>query len=868
MSKPDTKVEEKIVDDYQYGFSKPEESVFRTEKGLDEEKIKQISAVKKEPEWMLKKRLDAYRIFLEKKMPEWGADLSDINFDEIFYYLKPTGEQKQTWEELPDSIKDTYDRLGIPEAERKFLAGVSAQYESEVVYHSLIKELEDQGVIFTDMDTALREHEALVKEYFGTLIPAADNKFAALNTSVWSGGSFVYIPKGVKVTIPLQAYFRINAKNMGQFERTLIIAEEDSFVHYIEGCFLAGAKVRTKTLEKNIEDIEIGDEVLTHKGSFKKVTNVLKRNYSGKIHKIRIWGNSSVELKVTPEHPIFVSKRERKEYRNQNFKREWTFAENLETGDYLIYPKRKLQSNIQPEMIVSEPGFAYATASSKSSFVNEPFVNKYKPSTAVQIPFGYGRTSSYKNLKLSLNQDFFRLLGYFLAEGHVDKEHYLTFTFHEDEKKYLQDVKKIIKELFQKDVIEGKVRNHGITLTLCDTKVARFFAKEFGSKISDKKLPNWIFEAPDNCLKELIKGMWLEDGSFDEKRKLFRFNTISKNLAQDFQDILLNFGIIATINLSKRKSARQDIYTIVISRLFNEKFGEIVGEKVVNGKKEGSPFFMDENFLYLPIKSIETEEVNDFVYNLSVEEDETYVAEGVISHNCTAPVYSSDSLHSAVVEIFCKKNSRVRYTTVQNWAPNVYNLVTKRAVADEGATMEWIDGNIGSKKTMKYPSIILRGENAKGVVVSAAYAGKDQHQDTGTKIFLLAPNTSAEITAKSVSQYNGKTTYRGIVSVSPNAKNTKVSVKCDALLLDQESTTDTIPVNIVNNEDTEIEHEASVSRMKEIQLQYLQSRGISEDESSSMVVNGFMDAFTKELPMEYAVELNRLIAMNMEGSVG
>jgi Fe-S cluster assembly protein SufB len=459
-----------IVDDYKYGFSKPEESVFKTEKGLDEEKIRQISKIKNEPGWMLDYRLKAYKIFIDKKMPDWGADLSGIDFENIFYYLKPTSEQKQTWEELPDSIKDTYERLGIPEAERKFLAGVSAQYESEVVYHSLIKELEEQGVVFTDMDTGLREYESIVKKYFGTLISAADNKFSALNTAVWSGGSFVYIPKGIKVKIPLQAYFRINAKNMGQFERTLIIAEEGSDVHYIEGC--------------------------------------------------------------------------------------------------------------------------------------------------------------------------------------------------------------------------------------------------------------------------------------------------------------------------------------------------------------------------------------------------------------TAPVYSSDSLHSAVVEIFCKKNSRVRYTTVQNWAPNVYNLVTKRAVAEEGATMEWIDGNIGSKKTMKYPSIILKGKGSKGVVVSAAYAGKDQHQDTGTKIFLLAPNTSAEITAKSVSQYNGKTTYRGIVSVSPNANNAKVSVKCDALLLDEESTTDTIPVNITNTDIVEIEHEASVSKMKEIQLQYLRSRGISEDEANSMVVNGFMDAFTKELPMEYAIELNRLIALNMEGSVG
>jgi len=472
MSDKKIKIEatKNIVEDYKYGFSKPEESVFKTEKGLDEEKIRQISKIKNEPEWMLEFRLKAYKIFLEKKMPTWGADLSEIDFNNIFYYLKPTGEQKQTWDDLPDSIKDTYDRLGIPEAERRFLAGVSAQYESEVVYHSLIQELTDQGVIFTDMDTALREHEDIVKEYFGTLIPSADNKFAALNSAVWSGGSFVYIPKGVKVPIPLQAYFRINAKNMGQFERTLIIADEGSFVHYIEGC--------------------------------------------------------------------------------------------------------------------------------------------------------------------------------------------------------------------------------------------------------------------------------------------------------------------------------------------------------------------------------------------------------------TAPVYSTDSLHSAVVEIFCLPGSRVRYTTVQNWAPNVYNLVTKRAIAEENSIMEWVDGNIGSKKTMKYPSIILKGENSKGIVISAAYAGKNQHQDTGTKIFHLAPNTSSEITAKSVSQYNGLTTYRGIVSISPKAKNSKVTVKCDALLLDKDSRTDTIPVNITNQEDVEIEHEATVSRMKDIQLQYLQSRGISEDDASSMVVNGFIDAFTRELPMEYAVELNRLIALNMEGSVG
>ncbi len=460
----------KILSEYKYGFSMPDVSYLKVPKGLNADVIRQISRAKGEPEWMLEFRLKAFEIFLSKPMPTWGADLSGIDFDEITYYLKPTEKKGRSWEELPESIKETYERLGIPEAERKFLAGVSAQYESEVVYTHLLEDLEKMGVVFTDMDTGLKMHEELVKKYFGKLIPPSDNKFAALNSAVWSGGSFVYVPPNVKLTIPLQAYFRINAKNMGQFERTLIIADENSSVHYIEGC--------------------------------------------------------------------------------------------------------------------------------------------------------------------------------------------------------------------------------------------------------------------------------------------------------------------------------------------------------------------------------------------------------------TAPVYSSDSLHAAVVEIFCLKGAKVRYTTIQNWSRDVYNLVTKRAIAEENAIMEWIDGNIGSKVTMKYPSIILKGDNSKGVVVSVAYAGRDQVQDTGTKIFHIGNNTTSEVTAKSVSQHNGHTTYRGIISVSPTAKNAKVNVKCDALLLDDQSTTDTIPVNIASTNQVEIEHEATVSKMKETQIKYLMSRGLDEVEAYSLIVNGFIDVFTKELPMEYAIELNKLISLNMEGSVG
>ncbi|HKC18857.1 MAG TPA: Fe-S cluster assembly protein SufB [Candidatus Dormibacteraeota bacterium] len=453
-----------------YGFFFPEDYVFKAKRGLNEEIIKEISFMKGEPEWMTKFRLRSLEIFRKKPMPNWGADLSVIDFENIFYYLRPAEKQSKSWDDLPPDIKATYDRLGVPEAERKFLAGVSAQYESEVVYHSLQEKLTKQGVIFLDTDSALREHPELFKEYFGTVIPPADNKFSALNSAVWSGGSFIYVPKGVKVEIPLQAYFRINAENMGQFERTLIICDEDSFVHYIEGC--------------------------------------------------------------------------------------------------------------------------------------------------------------------------------------------------------------------------------------------------------------------------------------------------------------------------------------------------------------------------------------------------------------TAPIYTTDSLHSAVVEIIVKKNARCRYTTIQNWSTNVFNLVTKRAMAYADATMEWVDGNLGSQITMKYPSVYLMEPGAKGDVLSIAFAGKGQHQDAGGKMIHVAPNTTSTITSKSISKAGGRTSYRGHVKIYPGANNCKSFVKCDALLLDDESRSDTYPYNDVDAENVTLGHEATVSKVSDEQLFYLMSRGIPRAEAETMIVNGFIEPFTKELPLEYAVELNRLIQLEMEGSVG
>ena len=463
-------VEQVIKEEYKYGFHDNHINVQKFEKGLSHDVVSRISHIKGEPTWMRQRRLEALEIFNQKPMPDWGGDMSGIDFNNIIYYVKPSDKQEKDWDNVPDEIRQTYDKLGIPEAEKKYLAGVKAQYESEVIYGSLEEDLSKQGVVFLSTDEALVKYPELMEEYFGTIIPSADNKFAALNTAVWSGGSFIYIPKGVTIDFPLQAYFRINSENMGQFERTLIICDEGSQVHYVEGC--------------------------------------------------------------------------------------------------------------------------------------------------------------------------------------------------------------------------------------------------------------------------------------------------------------------------------------------------------------------------------------------------------------TAPIWSSDSLHSAVVEIVVKKDARCRYTTIQNWSNNVYNLVTKRAMAYENSLMEWIDGNLGSKLTMKYPAIYLMGERARGEVLSIAFASKDQHQDAGAKVVHCASNTSSRIISKSISKNGGRSSYRGLCRVVKGAKNCRSNVVCDALILDPESRSDTYPYIEIDEEDVAIEHEASVSKIAEEQLFYLMSRGMTEAEAATMIVSGFIEPLTKALPMEYSVEINRLIELQMEGSVG
>ncbi len=667
------KQDEKILEgigEYKYGFhDRDDHYAFKSQKGLNREVVEQISHMKGEPQWMLDFRLKALDHFLKRPMPTWGPSLKELNFDEIYFYVKPMEKQEKSWEDVPDDIKRTFDKLGVPEAERKFLAGLGAQYESEMVYHSIQEHLEKQGVIFVSIEDGLKKYPDLFREYFGTVIPIEDNKFAALNSAVWSGGSFVYVPKGVKVDLPLQAYFRLNTANVGQFERTMIIVDEGASVHYVEGCFLEGAHVRTRNGEKVIEDIIVGDEVMTHQGRYRRVYHTQKRPYHGKIYSIRYYGDSGRELKVTAEHPLLVVRRQRESMRNKEFQLTWARADSVKEGDYLVVPVPQPEAELE-----------LATAFESNS-----------------------RYSSISEIRVEV----------FLI----------------------------------------------------------------------RSIPDWVAENPD-------------------------------------------------------------------------------------GDLSGSPFSLDENFLYVPIKQITVDEIETEVYNFSVEEDESYIAEGVVSHNCTAPQYTTDSFHSGVIEIIVKKGARSRYSTIQNWSTNVYNLVTQRAKVFEGGTHEWVDANLGSKITMKYPSCYLMEPGAHGEMLSMAFAGPGQTQDAGGKMYHFAPNTSSKVTSKSISKAGGRASFRGLLKVYKGAKGVKSNTVCDALLLDPQSRSDTYPTIEIDEDDVTIGHEASVSKVGEEQLFYLMSRGLSEEEATTMVVSGFIEPLVKELPMEYAVEMNRLIQLQMEGSIG
>jgi len=834
-----------------YDHATKDKSRFRAAPGLSEDIVREISRQKNEPAWMLEKRLKGLELFQKTPLPNWGPSLSNLNLDEIVYFIRPDTKESTSWDDVPADIKKTFDRLGIPEAEKTALAGVGAQYDSDVVYHNIKENLRQQGVIFENMDVALQQHPELVQKYFMTqCIPINDHKFIMLHAAVWSGGTFIYVPKGVKVDLPLQAYFRMNAESGGQFEHTLIITDEGSDIQYIEGCFIAGTTIVTSRGRKPIENIAVGDRVFSHEGKYRRVCHTQKRKHTGKLYRIRYYGDSTEHLTVTEEHPFLCVKKERRNEQNRRWRQEWKKPPEMKALDYLAVPiDRRIRQK------------------------------KFHSVTVLRWNIKRRRYQK-KRVRVPSTPVFFRLVGYYLAEGSISSGAYLNFSFANHETLYMDDVEALLKQLFRVKKVHrfAHKTNHGISLVVCSTELSRIFSL-FGTKNNRKNVPDWMMIESYEKQAELIKGYFRGDGNYYSRKhksgfkEECRMNTTSELLARQVRDMLLRLGVVAFINKRNRAhEGRQTMYTVGIGGRFMEQFGKTVGLAIsgtINGKRRASPFYTDGRYAYYPIRSISYRTVRDVsVYNFSVENDESYIAGGVAVHNCSAPRYSKNSLHAGCVEIFVHKDARVRYYSIENWSKNTYNLNTKRALVDEQGVMEWINGNMGSGVTMLYPCSVLRGRGARSDSLGVAFAGPGQNQDTGSKAIHAAPETKSTIKAKSISAGGGISTYRGLVKVTKKAEQSAVSVQCDALLMDAESVSNTHPCMKIDTNRVDIAHEARVGKIGDDEIFYLTSRGLSEEQAMQMVVAGFIEPVVKALPLEYALELNKLIELEMEGAVG
>jgi Fe-S cluster assembly scaffold protein SufB len=874
----ETKQLEGLKESYaeKYGFHDEEQSVFKTRKGLDAEIVTQISEMKGEPDWMRDYRLRALKIFESKPMPTWGADLGTINFDDIYYYLKPTEDSKESWDDVPDDIKNTFDRLGIPEAEQKFLAGVGAQYESEVVYHSIQKHLEEQGVIFLGMDQGLAQYPDLVKEYFGTIIPSTDNKFAALNSAVWSGGSFIYVPPGVQIEMPLQAYFRINAKNVGQFERTLIIVDEGAYVHYVEGCTAPiyttdslhsavveiivkpGGRCRYSTIQnwsnnvynlvtkravayrdatmewvdgnlgclaegstvttpdgiKAIESLEVGDKVLSYdeKTDSLSFQEVLAKRFSGHqpVHTVSV---GERKLQVTANHPFYSYMHDPEAPKKLGrYQLAYVRADHLTEA---IIPRTSLDYG-QPHrlnMPVLETKFE-----SKNQYASDLVMTRTRPSKMAVDEY--------------TTDDIMWLFGYWVGDGNMEIKYGKT-----------DDVVRWAKVGFsapRQDRARGQLmetmtalmdvepveRPDGVHLAWNSKELAEFFqVNGFKGKAATKRVPTWVWSLPESQRLAFIAGYLDADGHVSERR--FGLKSVNRELLEDIASLLVTLGI--TPRLYTEFSEPREV--------------EIMGVRCVAHGAHRLTFPLDER-LYPYI--------SDGLRARALEEPQR-------KNELRRTVGRSNITLGDDVEIVAVEVSEPTAEGVPTWDIEVEgtgNFVSQGFIVHN------------SKITMKYPAVYLMEPGAHGEILSIAFAGNGQHQDAGGKVVHGAPNTSSKITSKSISKDGGRASYRGLLKVYEGAHGSKSNVVCDALLLDEDSRSDTYPYIEIDEQDVTIGHEASVSKVGEDQLFYLMSRGLSEEEANSMVVGGFIEPLVKELPMEYAIEMNRLIQLQMEGSIG
>jgi Fe-S cluster assembly protein SufB len=816
------------LDYTRYDFKDPETYLVRTAKGLNREIVEAISDLKNEPDWLREYRLRAYQHFVDRPMPDWGPSLDEIDFDAYTYYANPLseGDTKKSWDDLPADIKNTFEKLGIPKAEREYFGGVGAQYDSGTVYHKLREDLKAKGVVFTDTDTAVKEYPDIVRKYFGKIVPYNDNKFSALNSAVWSGGSFVYIPPGVDAGIPLQAYFRINAKNVGQFERTLIIADKGAKVHYIEGCLPLGEEVLTGDELAPIETIEAGRSVLNSDGEETSVEKTMVRPFDGELITITPVSNGN-RFQLTPEHPVLCVPRSRA-----------TISHRHDGSIDDIDPAK---------LIAASPEFVPAGQLREGDFIHYP-INR----TERDDP--------------ELDEAALTILGYYLAEGCVQKINgcdAVTFTFHIDETEYVEELSRAIEARTGKTPWKyPQPENHAVSVGVYSKELYQFCQDHAGSLAARKRLSKAVMDLPPAKQSILLRTYYNGDGNVYERYgTVHRVMTVSRQVAYQVQELQARQGIFATINVRApfeeampdgRRISHRQMYTVYHQ----------VGKRAEAVRRAGDAFLV-------PIRQISREPYHGNVYNFHVAgSNNTYLVKGFSVHNCTAPVYSTNSLHAAVVEVVAEPYAKVRYTTVQNWSKNVYNLVTKRAVAYEQSLVEWVDGNLGSRVTMKYPSVYLRGRGARADILSVAFASGGQIIDSGAKAVHSAPDTSSKIIAKSIAIRGGQTSYRGLLHVAPGATGVKAAVRCDALLPDDDSRSDTYPYNEIHEEDATITHEAVVGKIGEEQIFYLMSRGLNESDAIHLILMGFLAEFAKELPVDYALELNRLIQLEMTGAVG
>ena len=794
---------------YKYGFAMPERYVYKARKGLSREIVEEISWIKGEPDWMREFRLRALEIFFAKPMPTWGADLSSIDFDDIYYYIKPTDKKGRSWDEVPEEIRRTFELLGIPEAERKFLAGVGAQYESEVVYHNLQEHLRKLGVIFVDTDTAVREYPDLVREYFGTVVPPDDNKFAALNSAVWSGGSFIYVPPGVHVDLPLQAYFRINAQNVGQFERTLIIAEEGSFVHYVEGCTAPiyttdslhsavveiivkpGARVRYTTIQnwstnvynlvtkrsvvyrdavmewvdsnlgcltgdamiyKNndvvpIRDIQVGDLVWSLTPDLRWVrSRVVAKKVNPPRPVYRMVLENQREVRATDNHPFLVLRKSGKLWSLR-----WLPLQEIRVGDLVA--------------------IAGEIPDAGKPFRIEP------PSRRGLKPFRCPQETS---------EELMWLLGFYLGDGYHDGTR-VYFAVPETDPA-AQRVQDLIRDLFGLECVR-----RGVTLRVASVDLVAFLeALGFGGNAKTKQVPHWVFTLPHSQKRAFIEGYIAADGHVRKGHVQLSITSANRVLLEQIRHLAISCGMNPTAITQHVRTARlplgSEAKTYITYFLYFS-----------NDQVDGASL----HFSRVAEIRADGEEVT---FDIEVEGTANFIANGIVAHN--------------------------------------------------------------SKVTMKYPSVYLMEPGARGEILSIAFAGRGQHQDAGGKAIHAAPHTRSRIISKSISKDGGRTSYRGLVRVYPGAEGSVVSVNCDALILDEISRSDTYPYMEIEEDNVTIGHEATVSKISDEQLFYLMSRGIPQEGAAAMIVTGFVEPLVKELPMEYAVEMNRLIRLQMSGSVG